>query len=1400
MKENKFAFATVLLLAAGLLSTARAGTAWTYYKAIDGSFGGPDETVVSPTATMLPTQSTGKQFTAAAGDGQKVSWWFYTASPVAGYGTQEKKVGEGTPFVLNEPNDTNRYLVAEFSYIQYDLSYFTNSINFWSQNGKSYNQPLTVKSPQAGHHFDPANWTVYVNGVATGVTVQPGASLADAGGLGLAGYHTDVTVELRVDAELPNTYSIAYDLQSGAWPKTAKEADHPASVKYGQEFNVCDPERYGYTFAGWTLDGLSKSNPMKNLTDQHGVTVTLVANWQPVTSTVDFYSQKEKRDTALFTYDVTPNAVEPLTDASSAYAFSGYWTKESGGDQLWNAQGAWNAERSPTWDFTNETMKVYAHWVYYISFEGNGADRPDAMREQSFDRDADQNLPVNRFRKSGYVFAGWTNSYDTTVYPDEVAVRNLFDKSGKLHNTLYAKWEPVTYYLGLNANGGKPKAAAIEPVAYDNEQSKTFAELFPTAFTGYEKHLSKLVGWSNTWNNVVYAKDDQVIEAYGRAGTNNLVAVWADDRTDYSKAMHCDNLQWNFTHADEKSTWSAITDPEAGFKGSGSCVRSEGQDVKNNLIAEIPRKGTAEFVWKAAEAGAKLLIWDASANKMIDELEVQQADVWQLASFSLDGKKNVSLINEDGVTIDIDQMTFTPAETYTLHFDGNGGGGAPADIAVAVGDWASLPSEKPALYGSVFMGWTTNETDKTKVDFAPGGYFEDKKAASGDVYNFYAVWHEGTNVPELERQLVYTGEEQEIPLSPSGYVLTGETKATAAGVYFATATLEPGKIWSDLTEEPKEIEWTIAKGSYDMSGVTFADTTVEWTGEPQNLEIEGTLPAGVSVTYEGNGNVELGSYPVTAHFTGDAENYELIPDKTATLTIERARIAVPTAAPGLVYTGATQVGVAPGVGYSVVGNEAADAGSYEATVTPDAQHVWTDGTDSPVTVPWAIAKATYDMSGITFPSAKVRYDGRPHSIAIAGALPAGVSVVYSGDATTRTEVGESRVTASFVVADLANHNAIGLTLTATLTIVQGPAAEGLLYFGEDIQPFAATAAGTYCGWLRDPSTGAVLAALQVKTTAAKAGKPAKSTISVTPVGGKKKTYKASVTAGGTPVDEYGIVYGALALSGRVHGFAGIPAGAVVTAAKDVTKAKDPAEKSRAALIPEGCRTLALVTKDGGCDSLSITISKKGKASVKGTLADGTSVSLSVQGAVGDDAFAVPVVYSKKATFAFVLWIAHDDGRTWISDIGGDRWAGAVVGAGELAPPRDGAHVVNVAPPTWASYLAAVDGLPVTPAGETVTVAGKKWTVAKTVGGVALDKATQAVYVKVAEGKAAANLSKLKLAYTQKNGLVKGSCKLYRLDGGKLKADTAKISGVVVGGRLYGSVAVKKGGATPIWWE
>ena len=138
--------------------------------------------------------------------------------------------------------------------------------------------------------------------------------------------------------------------------------------------------------------------------------------------------------------------------------------------------------------------------------------------------------------------------------------------------------------------------------------------------------------------------------------------------------------------------------------------------------------------------------------------------------------------------------------------------------------------------------------------------------------------------------VTYDGEAHSLAISgdlPTGVTVTYDGNGnTNVGVYTVTAKFAVSDAnYNEIDDMTATL--TITKATYDMSGITFADDSVLFNGEEQSLAISGTLPTGVTVTYEGNGKIAAGTYTVTAKFAVGNDNYNAIPDMTATLTIEK---------------------------------------------------------------------------------------------------------------------------------------------------------------------------------------------------------------------------------------------------------------------------------------------------------------------------------------------------------------------------------------------------------------------------------------------------------------------------------------------------------------------------------
>ena len=297
-----------------------------------------------------------------------------------------------------------------------------------------------------------------------------------------------------------------------------------------------------------------------------------------------------------------------------------------------------------------------------------------------------------------------------------------------------------------------------------------------------------------------------------------------------------------------------------------------------------------------------------------------------------------------------------------------------------------------------------------------------------------------SNIRFLDKTVTYDGTPQSLAITgtlPEGVTVTYEgNERTDVGIYEVTAHFEgDGLNYNPIPDMTAFL--TVVKADYDMNAVKLLNKTVIYNGNPQSLEITGRLPAGVTVTYDGNANTDVGTYEVTAHFEGDGLNYNPIPDMKATLTIEKARYdmsKVRFIGRSFVYDGNEHrlevTGELPkGVTVSYINNGLTDVGSVEviAIFNGDA-HNYEPIKELSATL--AITKAEYELYDIKFENKTVTYNGNPQSLEITGALPAGVTVTYLNN--NKTDAGTYDVIARFK-GDGVNYNPIP-DMKATLTI------------------------------------------------------------------------------------------------------------------------------------------------------------------------------------------------------------------------------------------------------------------------------------------------------------------------------------------------------------------------------
>jgi hypothetical protein len=316
------------------------------------------------------------------------------------------------------------------------------------------------------------------------------------------------------------------------------------------------------------------------------------------------------------------------------------------------------------------------------------------------------------------------------------------------------------------------------------------------------------------------------------------------------------------------------------------------------------------------------------------------------------------------------------------------------------------------------------------------------------------------------KSFIYDGQPHSLAIGgtlPAGvtvsYAYNGMTEAGTYSVVasFTDTTGNYNKL-PDLTAT-----MTISKADYDMSKVTFDSASYIYDGTEKRIEIKGTLPSGVSVSYKDNVLTDVGKLTAVASFSHTNKNYNDIPDKTATLTVSKSSLS------GISFSGSTVTydgsshsifvsGTLPsGVTVSYTNNGQTDAGSYDVTAHfSDSTGNYTLPPD--MTAKLVINQASYDASGLSFNDASYTYDGTEKTLTVTGAIPEGVTVSYTNN--KLTNVGSVNATATFAVDS--NHKAIP-SMNATLTITKS-SLSGISFSGSTVtydgNPHSLSIAGT----------------------------------------------------------------------------------------------------------------------------------------------------------------------------------------------------------------------------------------------------------------------------------------------------------------------------------------------------
>ena len=291
----------------------------------------------------------------------------------------------------------------------------------------------------------------------------------------------------------------------------------------------------------------------------------------------------------------------------------------------------------------------------------------------------------------------------------------------------------------------------------------------------------------------------------------------------------------------------------------------------------------------------------------------------------------------------------------------------------------------------------------------------------GDYDMSHARW-------DYEKPFVYDGSEQRVVIKglPEGVSASYRGNvATNAGDYRATVTFTVADEHNFNIPEMEDLEWSISKADYDMSGTSWDyDGELTYTGSMHEVALRG-LPDGVRAVYSGNTAVNTGSYEAEADLIPyDPENYNKPTVAGCVWKIIKADYEMSAVrwdySNSLTFNGRPQTVLLEhlpgGVSAIYYGNEATDVGKYTASAELMVSDPANYNIPSVSDCDWEITRAEYDLSGVSWDyiDGMYTYDGGSKSVRLRN-LPEGLEAFYKGN--TGTMAGDYLATASFETSD-----------------------------------------------------------------------------------------------------------------------------------------------------------------------------------------------------------------------------------------------------------------------------------------------------------------------------------------------------------------------------------------------
>ena len=315
-----------------------------------------------------------------------------------------------------------------------------------------------------------------------------------------------------------------------------------------------NPEKDGYSFAGWSVDGTIVSFPYTVLTD-----TVFVAEYTPIVYTVIFRGNGGTVKNPVCTYTIETGMTFEIP-TRDYYDFAGWYESETD-------EGAYDGISVGT--FGN--YEFYATWtpiVYTITYELNGGSwTADNENPTSYHVETPTFALQNTVQKAGYTFSGW---FTDAAFENQAAPIELGSNGNK---EFYAKWVENLNTLKFDGNGAT--SGEMSDMAIKTTYTATLPEC------GFERAGYTFVGYSADKNgSATYHAGDTY--TMGTNAEYTLYAVWqANENTlkfEGNGAISGEMSDMKI-HTDETTTLTANAFVRAGYTFVGWSLTENSEKV-----------------------------------------------------------------------------------------------------------------------------------------------------------------------------------------------------------------------------------------------------------------------------------------------------------------------------------------------------------------------------------------------------------------------------------------------------------------------------------------------------------------------------------------------------------------------------------------------------------------------------------------------------------------------------------------------------------------------------------------------------------------------------------------------------------------------------------------------------